>query len=236
MRFANFAGSWFPYRVHRDIQPEILDTLPADHPAARHNRRDMRLFNRLMGNFRWIARSLQAAGAAPRARIVELAAGDGSLGWHLFHTLPGSNDWIYTGVDLCDRPARWPHFWNWEQGDVREAESLAHAEIVIANHILHQFSESDLERIGTRLGSTTRLLLLNEPARRSLHLWQARLAFVLGMNYVSRHDALTSIRAGFLGDELPSLLGLSPGHWEWQTRTTALGAYRVVARRKEAVS
>jgi len=42
----------------RILEPEILDSLPPDHPDALHNRRDLRLTNRLAGNFRWFARTL----------------------------------------------------------------------------------------------------------------------------------------------------------------------------------
>jgi hypothetical protein len=54
---------------------------------------------------------------------------------------------------------------------------------------------------------------------------------LLGINYVTREDIHTSIRAGFRGDELPELLGLDPTEWQVHTSCTPLGAYRMIAQR-----
>lgn len=193
----------------------------------------MRLLNHLMGNFRWFATVLRGIRLPPGSRVVELAAGDGSLGRYLFGRIPGAAGWACTGLDLCRRPARWPQPWDWERADLRESETIATAEVLIANHILHQFPDDALHQLGTKLPESVRLLLINEPVRRRLHLWQARAAFLLGLNHVSRHDALVSIRAGFLGGELPILLGLSRDAWTWQIAQTPLGACRMLARRRK---
>ena len=73
----------------RTVQDELLDSLPHDHPDARHNRRDLRVINALMGNHRWLARAL-AAWAASGESILEIGAGTGELalrllrrGWHV---------------------------------------------------------------------------------------------------------------------------------------------------------
>ncbi len=44
--------------MQRTPQPELLDSLPPQHPDALHNRRDLRLTNRVMGNHRWLIRTL----------------------------------------------------------------------------------------------------------------------------------------------------------------------------------
>jgi hypothetical protein len=222
--------------LRRLVLPEILDQLPENDPAAAKNRRDMRLLNHLMGNFRWIAREVG------RARMksgpwIELAAGDGSLGRYLAETHP---TWAatchFTGLDLCSRPPAWPEHWPWEQGDLLQSPSLEGARVVIANHILHQFEDEALGALGAKLRHAATHLIINETARRSLHLWQARAAFLLGLNHVSRHDALVSVRAGFRGTELPVLLGLPPAEWQWQIHSTTLGAYRFVAVRRREIS
>lgn len=217
----------------RDVQPEILDQLPENHPDALANRRDMRRLNTLMGNFRWILAQLTQASLPSGTRVVELAAGDGALGVACFNRLSDARTWAYTGIDLWERPEHWPAPWNWEKSDLRTAHSLDFAEVIIANHILHQFNDADLAALGKRIRhSPARLLILNETARRPLHRWQARATALLGFNYVSRHDALASVAAGFCGQELPTLLGLRPDQWTIDTRSTWLGAYRLLAQRR----
>jgi hypothetical protein len=55
---------------------------------------------------------------------------------------------------------------------------------------------------------------------------------LLGINYVTAHDAQVSIEAGFRDDELPGALGLEPSHWDCRCFTTAFGAYRMIALRR----
>lgn len=216
----------------RVVLPEMLDQLAEDDPAAAKNRRDMRLLNRLMGNFRWIAREVALA-RMQRGLWLELAAGDGSLGCHLAHRLPRwASRTAFTGIDRCSRPAAWPSHWRWEQGNLLFSPLLREARVVVANHILHQFEDHELAALGESLDCTATHLIINETARHTVHVWQARAAFLLGLNNVSRHDAVVSIRSGFRGEELPRLLGLAPEEWRWTLRHTLLGAYRFVATRQ----
>ncbi len=220
-------------RMLRVVLPEILDQLPEDHPDALANRRDMRRLNCLMGNFRWIAGRLQEQALPSHIQRVEIAAGDGGLAPHLLKVSPLAGQWKMTGVDFWKRPDCWPQSWQWEQADALEADAVGAAEVVIANHIFHQFSDESLQALGHRLQTKAKLLIINETCRKPIHLWQARFLGLLGMNYVSRQDALTSIRAGFRDEELPALLGLSPEEWSWSIEHTPLGSYRMFAQRKE---
>ena len=52
------AVSPLSYKPKREVEPEILDGLPAGHPDAIRSRRDLRLVNALMGNQRWILKQL----------------------------------------------------------------------------------------------------------------------------------------------------------------------------------
>lgn len=219
--------------MRRQVQPEILDRLPENHPDALANRRDMYRLNTWMGNFRWFADQIHKVQLPPGSRIVELAAGDGALGRYLFRRIPAAHGWTYTGIDLWNRPPDWPAPWQWEQADLRTARAPAQADVIIANHILHQFTDNELQALRHQITGTAQVLIINETSRRKVHLWQARGAFLFGMNYVSRHDALVSIRAGFQGEELPNLLGLDAREWEWNFRCSLLGAYRLVAKRRE---
>ena len=66
----------------RVLEPETLDHLAPDDPAAQRSRRDLRRVNRFMGARRILARALARvvapASAAP-LRIIELGCGDGLL-------------------------------------------------------------------------------------------------------------------------------------------------------------
>jgi hypothetical protein len=221
----------------RIVRPEILDSLAASHADAIASRRDLRLINAIMGNHRWISCEL-AKHSGEEARIVEAGAGDGTLGRALRERFPHL-DGRYTAIDLTPRPANWPEEFTWVQADLWSPEAralLAKSTIFIANLVLHHFDNTALADLGKLLGST-RVLVLCEPARREIHVWQGRLlAPVARLNRVTRHDLHLSVRAGFRGDELPVALQLDRAGWRWQTWSTWLGAYRVVATRKDGRS
>jgi SAM-dependent methyltransferase len=209
----------------RTIQPELLDTLPADHPAALHNRRDLRIVNRAMGNFRWFARTLPTV-LQPGNRVLELGAGTGELG-ALLHARGVAVD----GLDLWPRPRAWPAACAWHQVDITTFTDYSAYTAVIGNLILHQFPDHILAELGSRLRDQTRVLMFCEPLRRRTFQWLYRLsAPLLGANHVSRHDGHVSIAAGFRGGELPRHLGLTSAGWECRVENSWLGANRVIAR------
>jgi hypothetical protein len=211
----------------RIVQPELLDALPHDHPEARHNRRDLRLTNVFMGNHRWLARILRAHGR-PSDPALELGAGTGELALRLQR-----QGWQIDGLDVCPAPDAWPAGARWHRSDLRTFSAYGNYDVVYGNLIFHQFTADELRALGARLQVRTRLLLASEPARRRQSQWLYRLFSPLfGANYVTRHDAHVSIAAGFLGDELPRLLGLDAGSWAWRCTTTGRGAYRMIAWRR----
>jgi len=212
----------------RLIQPELLDALPFDHPAALANRRDLRLINLLMGNHRWLSRVLRAR-VRPSAPILELGAGTGDLASRLQR-----RGWRIAGLDLCPAPEGWPDAAPWHRADLRSFAGYRAYEVICGNLIFHQFAAGELVRLGARLQARARLLVACEPARRPVAQSLLRLSPLLGLSPVTRHDARVSIAAGFLRDELPRLLGLDPGRWAWRCQTTLLGAYRMIAWRRAA--
>lgn len=212
--------------MQRILQPELLDGLPADHPDALHNRRDLRLTNRLLGTHRWIERTLPGL-LPPGERVLELGAGTGELGRRL-----ARRGLSVSGLDLWPRPAEWTAG-DWHQEDLRTFGGYGRYPAIVANLILHQFSDADLAALGQRLTQGPRVIVACEPVRRRLSqvLYRA-LAPCFGANHVSLHDAQVSIAAGFRGAELPGRLGLDPDRWQLRYGATLLGVYRLVAVRR----
>jgi hypothetical protein len=213
--------------MQRTLQPELLDSLPVDHPAARHNRRDLRLTNQIAGNHRWVAQTLRRL-RQENELALELGAGTGELGLRLQAAgVP------IDGLDLWPRPAAWPAERAWHVADLRSFDGYERYAAVCGNLIFHQFSDADLAALGTRLRRSVRIIIASEPARRRLsQLLYRTFGPVLGANYVSLHDAHVSIAAGFRDDELPRILGLDDATWKIHRTTSLLGMYRMVAVRR----
>ena len=213
--------------MQRTLEPEILDSLPPDHPDALHNRRDLRLVNQLMGNHRWLARTLPPL-LQPGETALELGAGTGELGLRLIAAgVP------VDGLDLWPRPANWPAARPWHSANLLSFPGYDSYAAVIGNLIFHQFSDTELAHVGAAIRRHARVILAREPARRriSQHVYRI-LAPLLGANHVSRHDGYVSIAAGFVGDELPRLLGLDPAEWDCDCVITTRCAYQMIAIRR----
>lgn len=210
----------------RQLQPELLDSLPAAHPDALRSRRDLRVINALMGNHRWLVRTL-AAVLREGDRTLEIGAGTGELGRRL-----AAADRPADGLDLAARPADWPAGCAWHSADLLTFAGYGGYDAVIGNLIFHHFTDDQLAALGRTLGASVRVIVASEPTRsRFSQRLFTLLTPLFGANHVTRHDAHVSIAAGFRDDELPRLLGLEPGQWRWQCHTSPLGAYRLVAIR-----
>ncbi len=214
--------------MQRLIDPELLDHLPSSDPAAIRSRDELRLINGIMGNHRWLLRRVRAL-IRPGWRVLELGAGDGALCRGL-HEAGICAVGRLTAIDLAPRPAGLHPDVTWLRRSIFETTPLPQAEIVVANLFLHHFEEEQLATLGQNLSASARVVLACEPARISFHLAQgAVLAALGGFNEVTCHDMLTSIRAGFVRDELPHALRLQD--WQCCVSTTLLGAYHMDAVR-----
>jgi len=213
--------------MRRTLQPELLDSLSPEHPDALHNRRDLRLTNRIMGNHRWFTRTLPPL-LDPGEAALELGAGTGELGTRL-----ARRSVAVDGLDLWPRPADWPASRQWHRADLRVFPGFGSYAAVIGNLIFHQFPDDELAALGDNLRRHARIILACEPARRrSSQDYFRIIGPLLGANHVSLHDAHVSIAAGFCDDELPRTLGLDAATWDCRCTTTALGAYRMIAIRR----
>lgn len=212
--------------MQREIKPELLDSLPPDHPDALHNRRDLRIINRVLGNYRWLARTLPRQLRAP-AKVLEIGAGTGELGEYL-----AARGIPTDGLDLWPAPDGRPTGRRWHRADLLAFDGYDDYPVIVGNLIFHQFTAGQLAGLGRKLRRSARIILACEPMRRrSSQAVFATVAPWFGANHVSLHDARVSIAAGFRGDELPQMLGLTEPGWDCRCHTTMLGTYRMVARR-----
>jgi hypothetical protein len=213
----------------RRVEPELLETYPADHPDAVRARADLRLINAIMGNHRWIVRRLRRL-RQPGWRVTEIGAGDGALSLRLArHGVCAPAD--LHGFDLAPRPPTWPAAADWTQGDLLQ-ESLPDSEVWVANLFLHHLQDDALRTLGRRLPAAARVLIAAEPARRRLHTCSGGLLCrVARLHPITRHDLRVSVHAGFRAGELPARLGLGADWHILHDGESWLGGCRLLAVR-----
>jgi hypothetical protein len=224
----------------RVVQTELLDELPAEDPAARQSRSDLRRINWWMGNAGAIAQPLrQILAGRQQATVLELGTGDAQLMAGLAARL--GNRVNITLLDrqcvIADDALRQLRVAGWAP-QVVEAEAIAWLQAVpadafdvaVANLFLHHFTDDQLARLLGLLAKCCRAVVACEPARSRLALGGVGLLPLLGCNHVTRHDARVSIRAGFRGNELSARWQVHDG-WKLDERQAGLFGHRFVARR-----
>ena len=209
----------------RIVETEILDHLPHDDPAARRSRADLRRINFLMGNERWVLRTLQRIPRAAARGICEFGAGDGALVAKIQRKFP---DTRVCGWDLAPRPADLDARIHWRSGDIFQ-HAPPSGGVLVANLFLHHFEGEALQHLG-RLCEGFEVLVFNEPDRNQLAAFLGTLLHPF-VNHVTRNDMQISIRAGFRHGEVAELLGLDPARWRIEETSTWRGARRVIASR-----
>lgn len=127
--------------MKRVLTPEILDSLPADDLGAMRSRRDLQRINAFMGNMSWILQHLPAQPCS----ISELGAGDGRFLHRLSCEHPKVDVWAY---DLQPKPAHVAERIQWVKGDVFKQPVPGQGGVLIANLILHHFSDKQLNELG----------------------------------------------------------------------------------------
>jgi hypothetical protein len=207
--------------VPRIIEPELLDLLAAQDLRAQASRRDLQRINFVMRNQAIMVRLLRPL-PAPR-RLADLGSGDGrfllGVARRMARYWPKVTALIVDRQDIVTARTRAGFAalgWQCESitGDIFETLPQLDAEVITANLFLHHLDAPNLARLLALAAQKARGFVACEPRRSPAALLASRLVFALACNDVSRHDAVASVRAGFVGCEL-SRLWPRPG-WQLQ--------------------
>ena len=200
----------------------MLDSLSPDDPAAERSRRDLVLVNRVMGASRILAGAMRRAmaGRMPSGRplrVLEIGCGDGDLLLAAASMLKG---WPKADLTLLDRlslvdfetqRAFTRHGWlaRTVTADVVQWASAPtywpRFDLVVANLFLHHFDADRLKELLQAIAPRCNALVACEPRRVRLALAASHLVGAIGANAVTRKDAVLSVRAGFIEQEISAL-------------------------------
>jgi len=227
--------------MNRRVEPELLDTLPPDDPAAMRSRQDLRRVNAWMRNPQTMARALREnIGKQVPDSVLELGAGDGDFLLTVARQL--SPGWSGTRATLLDRqldisPETRKGFQavNWplaiSTSDVFDWEPPAgEPPVIVANLFLHHFAEAKLAELLRKIAGATRLFIAVEHHRMPWPVFGGLLLALIGCNHVTRHDGTVSIRAGFGGREISALWPDSQ-RWQLTEHRSGFFSHLFVARR-----
>ena len=226
-------------QLTRTVEPEWLDVLPADDPRALRSRRDLRRVNALMANAGIVAKELRRA--EPIMTLAEIGAGDGGFAARLARALPPASAGVFTLLDrqalVEPRTVEQLAGRGWRAEPVREdvfswlARPESARAAMVANHFLPHFEDGALAALLALVASRTRAFVACEPRRSAVALAGSRLLGLVGCNDVTRHDAVTSVRAGFRDGEITALWPKDSG-WTLEEGARGLFSHCFVARRR----
>ena len=206
----------------RKLTPELLDHLPHDDPGAIRSRQDLRRINAFMGNDSWILRNIPSE----TPHITEIGAGDGHLLGKIHKLFPTAP---LTAYDLTPKPDALTDTVEWIRGDILENPPSPRGGTLIANLILHHFTDSQLGQLASWIASFDQIIV-NEPLRSPLPRHMGSLAHPF-IHPITRHDMRVSIEAGFVAKELPAVLRLTGKGFAIRETSTWRGSQRMVASR-----
>lgn len=224
----------------RRVEPEWLDQLPPGDPRALRSRRDLVRVNALMSNPGIVAGELETRLGGSTVRIAEIGSGDGAFAVRVARRMRGRRGTV-TLLDRATEPDQAclaelrAQSWRAEplRADVFDWLSdprTSRFDAVFANLFLHHFQTDRLADLLHLIASRTRLFVACEPRRSRTALVGSRLLGLVGCGPVTRHDAVTSVHAGFTGAELSDLWSERPG-WRLEERPRGLFSHAFVAER-----
>jgi hypothetical protein len=103
-------------------------------------------------------------------------------------------------------------------------------DVMLANLFLHHFPDKLLGALLRLAAARTNLFIACEPRRSPLALTASRWLWLMGCNGITGHDAVVSVRAGFVGHEL-SALWPADTEWESSEQPAGLFSHCLVAKR-----
>jgi SAM-dependent methyltransferase len=234
--------------MRRVVEPELLDELPAADPRATGSRSDLRRLNSILGHDDILSRSFddhldEASFRSRPLRVAELGAGDGRLLLRLARRVSALG--LTAQVTLLDRQ-------NVVSAETRCAftalswsvESVANdvfawleqpfpaVDMMFANLFLHHFQDKLLTALLRLAAARTNLFIACEPRRSPFTLTASRWLRLIGCNAVTRHDAVVSVRAGFVGHEL-SALWPADNQWQLSEQSAGFFSHCFIAKRND---
>jgi hypothetical protein len=234
--------------MHRIVKPELLDDLPPADLRAVGSRADLRRLNTIMGHAGILSRAFHRQFAEtsfrPRPlRMVELGAGDGTLLLRLARCSAAVG--LTAEATLLDRQnlvstetrrAFAALNWSIESATTDIFAWLKHpgpiTEVMLANLFLHHFPDESLTALLRLAAARTNLFIACEPRRSPIALTASRLLGLIGCNVITRHDAVISVRAGFVGHEL-SALWPADGQWQLSEQNAGMFSHCFIAKRND---
>jgi hypothetical protein len=228
---------------YRRLQPEILDSLPADDPRAVHSRRDLQRVNIIMGHAAFVTRTLRGV-PAPLRLVVELGTGDGTMLLRVAGHLRSRSERVRAVlvdqqpvVSAETRAAFDALGWHVEVSKADVFEWLRRpdpemADATIANLFLHHFDDAELSSLLGQAARQTRMFVACEPRRSRVALAGASLLRLVGCNQLTVHDGLISVRAGFRDREISSKWPSDANGWRLSEGLTGLFTHTFVATRR----
>lgn len=209
----------------RIVLPELLDELDPNDPRAKRSRRDLRRVHRAMGSLSILREAIgRLRLRVPPTRILELGAGDASLLLRLARTQPewrGAELSTLDRLDLVSRDTRErydQHGWKLTvlQADVVEwaqADHSQHFDLCVTSLFLHHFDVETLHTLTGAIAARCDAFVACEPRRNAFARLGSRLIGFLGANAVTRGDAVKSVAAGFLDQEVTAIWPNSQADW-----------------------
>lgn len=237
----------------RRVQAEVLDGLAAADPVAERSRRDLQRVHRVIRSRGRLVSMLRAL-SRPRVRplrMLELGAGDGTLMLRVARDVAAS--WPAVELTLLDRvaaidgatitefarfgwTARASHVdvLDWARANCDgPAGTVPGWDVIVANLFLHHFEGRELALVLRAVAANGEHFLACEPRRGWRALAGSHLIGALGVNDVTRTDAVLSVHAGFRGRELTAVWPRNPG-WRLQECTSGPFVHCFIASRRSA--